>query len=154
MGRGNTLQEAHQLLSEPRTASKALGSCRKVPRRILASYPVFVAVDWQAAPVTIRLRRTVYLRALTIKEKLLGPEHQDVAMTLNNLAVLYKPQHRVTEAARLYRRALAIFEQTLDQSHPKLITCRETTSGYSDKSIEDNYDWFVEQNGILFHIPR
>jgi tetratricopeptide (TPR) repeat protein len=32
----------------------------------------------------------LYRRALTIKEKVLGPNHADMAMTLYNLAVLYK----------------------------------------------------------------
>lgn len=48
-----------------------------------------------------------------------------MAMTLNNLAVFYKSQKRFAESAVLYRRALAIFEQTLDPSHPKFVTCRE-----------------------------
>jgi tetratricopeptide (TPR) repeat protein len=67
----------------------------------------------------------LYLRALGIKEKLLGVEHPDVAMTLNNLAVFYKSQQKFEEAASFYRRALAIFEATLSPSHPKLLTCRE-----------------------------
>ena len=46
-------------------------------------------------------------------------------MTLNNLAVFYKSQKRYSEAARLYRRALEIFESSLEPAHPKLATCRE-----------------------------
>jgi tetratricopeptide (TPR) repeat protein len=62
------------------------------------------------------------LRALSIKEKLLGPQHPDVAMTLNNLAVLYKTQQRYDEAENFYRRALSIFERALDPTHQKVIT--------------------------------
>jgi tetratricopeptide (TPR) repeat protein len=67
----------------------------------------------------------LYLRALAIKEKLLGANHPDIGVTLNNLAVVYKSQRRFAEAAQLYRRALAIFETALDPSHPKVTTCRE-----------------------------
>jgi hypothetical protein len=48
-----------------------------------------------------------------------------VAITLNNLAVLYKSQQRFAESAAAYRRSLAIFETSLSPSHPKLLTCRD-----------------------------
>ena len=67
----------------------------------------------------------LYLRALAVKEKLLGAEHPDVAMTLNNLAVFYKSRQKLDEAAQLYRRALAIFEAALPPTHPKVTACRE-----------------------------
>ena len=34
----------------------------------------------------------LYQRALEIREKALGPEHPDVALSLNNLAMLYMPK--------------------------------------------------------------
>ena len=37
-------------------------------------------------------------RSLAIGEKLLGPDHPDVATSINNLAVLYKAQARHAEA--------------------------------------------------------
>ena len=36
----------------------------------------------------------LYQRALKIREKVLGPEHPDVAHSLNNLAALYHAQGR------------------------------------------------------------
>ena len=51
--------------------------------------------------------------------------HPDVALTLNNLAVLYKSHARYAEAEPLYRCALAIFETTLGPGHPKAIACGE-----------------------------
>jgi len=65
-----------------------------------------------------------YRRALALKEQLLGPEHPDVALTLNNLALLRKQQGEFAEAAQLYSRALGIFEQTLPAEHPRRTTCR------------------------------
>jgi tetratricopeptide (TPR) repeat protein len=48
-----------------------------------------------------------------------------VAMTLNNLAVLYKAAGEYVKAEPLYRRALAIFEAALGPTHPKVRTCRQ-----------------------------
>jgi tetratricopeptide (TPR) repeat protein len=58
-----------------------------------------------------------------MKEKLMGAESADVAMTLNNLATLLKKQSKYEEAELMFRRSLAIFEQTLDPRDPKIITC-------------------------------
>ena len=60
----------------------------------------------------------LYQRALAIKEKALGPDHPDVATSLNNLALLYKAQGKYVEAEPLYQRALAIREKALGPEHP------------------------------------
>jgi tetratricopeptide (TPR) repeat protein len=57
-------------------------------------------------------------RGLAIWEKALGPEHPDVAGSLNNLAALYDNQARYAEAEPLFKRALAIREKALDPEHP------------------------------------
>jgi tetratricopeptide (TPR) repeat protein len=57
-------------------------------------------------------------RALTIREKVLGPEHPDVALSLNNLATLYHSQGQYSQAEPLYQRALAIWEKALGPDHP------------------------------------
>ena len=46
-------------------------------------------------------------------EKALGPEHPDVTLSLNNLALLHRDQGNYAEAAPLYRRSLAIWEKVL-----------------------------------------
>jgi tetratricopeptide (TPR) repeat protein len=48
----------------------------------------------------------------------LGPEHLDVATSLNNLAALLDDQGRYAEAEPLYRRALTIREKALGPEHP------------------------------------
>jgi tetratricopeptide (TPR) repeat protein len=48
----------------------------------------------------------LYKRALAIREKTLGPDHPDVAQSLNNLALLYDQQGRYADAEPLYKRAL------------------------------------------------
>ena len=55
-------------------------------------------------------------------EKALGPEHPDVANSLNNLAALYQAQGRYAEAEPLYKRALAISEKALGPEHPDVAT--------------------------------
>jgi CHAT domain-containing protein/Tfp pilus assembly protein PilF len=55
---------------------------------------------------------------LAIREKALGPNHPDVAQSLNNLAALYKDQGRYADAEPLYKRSLAIREKSLGPDHP------------------------------------
>ena len=65
----------------------------------------------------------LYGRALSIRERVLGPEHCEVASSLNNLAELYRTQGRYAEAEPLYERALAILEKALGPEHPQVATC-------------------------------
>src|SRR5262245_55416430 len=46
-------------------------------------------------------------RLLVIRETALGPEHRDVATSLNSLANLYQAQGRYGDAEPLYQRTLA-----------------------------------------------
>jgi tetratricopeptide (TPR) repeat protein len=59
----------------------------------------------------------LYRRALAIYEQQLGPEHPEIATSLNNLAALYRTQGEYEQAELLYRRALAIYEQQLGPEH-------------------------------------
>src|SRR5947208_2802210 len=65
---------------------------------------------------------SVYIRALAIREKALGPEHSSVAWVLNNLALLYSKQARFAEADLLYKRTLASVEHTFGPDHPNVAT--------------------------------
>jgi CHAT domain-containing protein len=55
---------------------------------------------------------------VAISEKAVGPDHSEAAITLNNLALLYRHQARYAEAERLWRRALAINEKAFGPDHP------------------------------------
>jgi hypothetical protein len=57
-------------------------------------------------------------RALSLREKALGPMHPDVAESLNNLASLYKDQGAYPKAEQLLVRALDIREKALGSMHP------------------------------------
>ena len=64
----------------------------------------------------------LFQRALTIREQALGPDHPDVAWSLNSLAELYRAQGRYAEAEPLFQQALAIREQALGPDHPDIAT--------------------------------
>ena len=55
---------------------------------------------------------------MTIWEKALGPDHTDVALSLNNLAAFYKDQGRFADAEPLYKRSLVIRAKILGSDHP------------------------------------
>jgi tetratricopeptide (TPR) repeat protein len=62
--------------------------------------------------------RPLYERALAIQEKVLGPEHPDTTLSLNNLARLLHDQGDSVRARPLYERALAIREKVLGPEDP------------------------------------
>jgi len=57
-------------------------------------------------------------KGLQIRELLLGAEHPDTVMSLNNLADLFHRQGKYAEAENLYQRALTIRENVLGVEHP------------------------------------
>jgi CHAT domain-containing protein/tetratricopeptide (TPR) repeat protein len=57
-------------------------------------------------------------QVLAIREKVLGPDHPEVATVLNSFAILYEKEGRYAEAEALYKRALAIREKALGPDHP------------------------------------
>lgn len=52
-------------------------------------------------------------RALSLSEKSYGDGHELVAVSLNNLAKVYGATGKISDAEKLYRRALAIYEKLL-----------------------------------------
>ena len=65
-------------------------------------------------------------RALAISEQQLGPDHPNMASSLNNLAALYQDQGKYELAEPLYLRALSIYEQQLGPEHPWTATSLNT----------------------------
>jgi CHAT domain-containing protein len=62
----------------------------------------------------------LFYRALVIQEKALGPDHPDVASSLQNLANFYDYKRDNARAEPLYRRALVIWEKALGPDHPHI----------------------------------
>ena len=61
-------------------------------------------------------------KALQVAEQNLGPDHPDVATSLNNLAGLYREQGQYAQAEPLFKRSLAIWEKALGPDHPDVAT--------------------------------
>ena len=59
-------------------------------------------------------------RTLAIIEGKLGPEHPNVATSLNSLAQLLQAMNRLGEVEPLMRRALAIDERSFGPEHPSV----------------------------------
>lgn len=59
-----------------------------------------------------------YEKIVAWKEKILGPKHLEIAVFINNLAVLYDNQGLYKKAEATYLRALAINEKNLGSDHP------------------------------------
>jgi tetratricopeptide (TPR) repeat protein len=60
----------------------------------------------------------------------LGDNHPDVAISLNNLAALYRHTRRYRKAKPLFEQALKICEQTLGVSHPTTMTVRANYASF------------------------
>ncbi len=61
---------------------------------------------------------------------MLGPDHPDVARSLNNLADLYERQGRYAEAEPLFERALAIRERAVGPDHPDTATSTNNLASF------------------------
>jgi tetratricopeptide (TPR) repeat protein len=57
-------------------------------------------------------------RALEVDERSFGPDHPNVARSINNLAQVLTDTNRIAEAEPLMRRALEIGERSLGTNHP------------------------------------
>lgn len=77
---------------------------------------------------------SLFRRSLVIREKALGPEHLDVAESLDNLASLYKRQREYAKVEPLYRRALAIREMAPEPNDWQLfLSLGNLTSLYQEQ---------------------
>ena len=79
--------------------------------------------------------------AAGLQEASLGPDHPELANTLNNLGVVYEVTEKPDEAERCFRRASAIAAAVLAPDHPFVATSR--------KNLED----FCAARGIPVDAP-
>ena len=66
------------------------------------------SIDYQGR---YRDAEPLYKRSLTIREKVLGPDHPDVAVSLNSLAQLYHAEGHYADAEPLYKRSLQYWKR-------------------------------------------
>jgi tetratricopeptide (TPR) repeat protein len=72
---------------------------------------------------------TVAKKALEVADKNAGPNHSNVATSLNSLASLYYTQGQYAQAEPLYKRALAIREKALGPNHPHVARDLDNLAG-------------------------
>jgi len=88
----------------------------------------------------------LYQRALRTREQQLGPQHPEVAASLNGLAELYREQGKYAEAEPLYQRALRIREQQLGPQHPEVAeTLNRLANIYQDQSRYEQAEVFYQR---------
>ena len=75
-------------------------------------------------------------RGAALRAGALGPGHPDVARDLNALGALYHLAGRFADAARAYRRALAVFENTYGPDHFEVaMTCANLAVLHGDQGF-------------------
>ena len=67
--------------------------------------------------------------ALEVAEQTFGPDHPNVATSLNWVALVYKKQGQYAKAGPLYKRALGIYEKALGPEHPHVATALNNLAG-------------------------
>ena len=87
-------------------------------------------------------------KALEVAEENMGPDHPNVALSLNNLAELHRTQGDYAQAEPLYKRSLAIKEKSLGPNHPNVATSLKNLANVykSMKRIEEAEE--LEQRAV------
>nr|MDZ7999968.1 FxSxx-COOH system tetratricopeptide repeat protein [Aulosira sp. DedVER01a] len=74
----------------------------------------------------------LYQKALSLRQRLLGEEHPHVAISYNNLALLYKSRGRYSEAEPLFQTALSLKQRLLGEEHPYVAQSYHNLAGLYD----------------------
>ena len=61
---------------------------------------------------------TLAEQALELAQYVYQCDHPDIALSLNNLALLYKSQGKLSQAEPLYQQALAMLQRLFESDHP------------------------------------
>jgi Tetratricopeptide repeat len=85
---------------------------------------------WSGGEPTVA--RPLYERVLSIRERVLGPDHPDTATSLDDLATLLRNQGDPAAARPLFERALAIRERVLGPDHPDTVATRRALAELVD----------------------
>ena len=97
---------------------------------------------------------TVAKKSLEVAEKALGPDHPDVATSLNNLAELYRAQGQYAQAEPLYKRSLAIWEKALGPDHPDVALSLENMAGLHRKTGRESSAEELEQRAASIRATK
>jgi tetratricopeptide (TPR) repeat protein len=88
----------------------------------------------------------LYVRSLSIGEQQLGADHPDTAMSLNNLAALYRAMGRYPEAEPLFLGALEILFNRLGENHPNTQTVWSNFIDFLQEAMSAGQDSQLSQH--------
>jgi hypothetical protein len=94
--------------------------------------PILDAAEQAAAAGDIGAAEKLLRRAVRLQETQLGPQHPDLANTLNNLGVMCETAGRLDEAERCYRRGYEIAAARFEPDHPFVITSRKNLADFCE----------------------
>ena len=57
------------------------------------------------------------MKRFSIREKILAPDHQDIAISLSNMGYCYEQINQPKISLEYYNRALTVYEQCLPHGH-------------------------------------
>src|SRR5262245_37583121 len=86
---------------------------------------VIKAAEEAAAAGDFAVAEPLLREAAALQEALLGPQHPDLANTLNNLGIVCEILGKPEDAEQFFRRACTMAAASLDPSHPFVATSRK-----------------------------
>ena len=94
-------------------------------------------------------------QVLELQTTMLGPDHPDLAPTLNNLALMLERSGDTAEAGRCYRRALAVATLAHGPDAPSVrVSQANLAAFYREYGADDNDDPNVSPGGLDDFAPR
>lgn len=80
-----------------------------------------------------KMAEGLYLKSLSIKKRLFGEEHDDVALAMLNLGMLYSGMKDYEQAENYLKQSLTIREKALAPDHPNLAKILQTYATFLRK---------------------
>ncbi len=85
-----------------------------------------------------------------MREALLGPDHPDVASSLDTLGAIYRAQGKYALAVPVYKRALAIYDQAFGGNHPDVaISLNNLGSLYLDQGQYELAELLLKRSLVI-----
>ena len=81
-----------------------------------------IALLYRSSIGSYESEELLYIKSIAINREQLGDQHPDTAISLNNLAVLYKSMGRYEAAELLYLESMKIWKEQLGDRHPDTAT--------------------------------
>lgn len=140
----NVLANPQEVATQSGSHSEQLAKADQLDAEVVK---LFSAQEYEKALVLAR-------QVVETRERILGPDHLMVALSLQNVAELLIAKKKPKEAGDVYRRSFTIYEKVGSGKDPKLIRsleryiCLLTTIGRSDEINEVRKRLFKLENGF------